>query len=374
VSNFAQSQEGNSDANFPPIYGILRAAKQKKLNASRLGSPYGFLRVPEKRIGYGTGGLTVPGDARWRLAQNFHCGVKGLNISFSIMRPDSAPRDELTCLACPDAHSIAAQIRENGCPVAIMATDQNFPPILPTSDGKCLIVVRVEDGILSEIESVLADRFKAYLKPHGTLPPGSVVCVGSLSHLRARGLADYAESHVSVASSIRTKFGNSVEVLPLVPIPLHGVDSQTTVRAILDFDAWLAAGRQPPGATLQATRAVFWQVVRAQGGCNYTEDKTVNTYVLPTDIKNSRKVPVTSEGFLHPIPSSIPPLTLESEKTVIGTLIQELNEEYGLGLCSEPDHTRTLDPDTVHNAGKTVFLGASHMRRVTQALGASGTG
>jgi len=54
--------------------------------------------------------------------------VKGLNISFSLMRPDSAPRDELTCLACPDAHSFAAQMRDTGCPVAIMAFDQNVPP------------------------------------------------------------------------------------------------------------------------------------------------------------------------------------------------------------------------------------------------------
>jgi len=106
-SNSANFQDETAEPSFPPIYSILRAAKQKKLLASRLAAPFGFLRIPEKRIGYGTGGLTVPGDARGGMAQNFHCGVKGLNISFSVMRPDSAPRDELTCLACPEAHSIA---------------------------------------------------------------------------------------------------------------------------------------------------------------------------------------------------------------------------------------------------------------------------
>jgi len=371
-SNYANTQDESHETSFPPIYNILRAAKQKKLLATRLASPFGFLRVHEKRIGYGAGGLTVLGDDRGHMAQNFHCGVKGLNISFSLMRPDSAPRDELTCLACPDAHSFAAQMRDSGCPVAIMASDQNFPPLLPASNGKCIIVVRVEDGLLGEIESALTDRFKAYNRPHGTLPPGSVICIGSLSHLRARGLADYAEATVSTASSLRAKFGNTVEILPLPPIPLHGVDAQSIVRGIMDFDAWLAAGRQPPGSTLSATRTVFWQAVRAEGGCNYGEDKTVCTYVLPTDLRNSRKVPVTSEGFLHPIPISIPPLSVQAEKTIIGALIQELNDEYGLGLCPEPDHNRILDPDTVHDAGKTVYVGASHMRRVTQAMGAAG--
>ncbi len=105
---------------------------------------------------------------------------------------------------------------------------------------------------------------------------------------------------------------------------------------------------------------------------SFGEDKTVCTNVLPTDIRSSRKAPVTSEGFLHPIPTSIPPLTLEAEQIIIGALMHELNEEFGLGLSTDPDHSRTMDPDTAHDTGRTVFIGASHMRRVAAALGAAG--
>jgi len=366
------SQASDSEiGTFPPVYSILRAAKQKKLNAARLAAPFGFLRVSEKRIGYGVGGMSVPGDARGFMAQNFHCGSKGLNISFSLMRPDSAPVDEMTCLACPAGHSLAVQMRENSCPVAIVASDQNFPPIAPTDDGKCLVIVRVEDGSLSEIESALTDRFKAYVKPHGSLPAGSVVVIGSLSHLRARGVADYAEAFVGVSASLRNKLGASIEILPAVPIPLHGIDSPALLRALLDFDSWLAAGRHPSGVTLQSTRAVFWQAIRAQG-CAYTEDRSVQTYMMPTDARNSRKVPVTSEGFLHQIPSAVPPMSEQAEESIIRALITELNEDFGLSLNHSPNLSRTVDPVTAHDIGKTVFVGASHMRRVCNSLLESG--
>ena len=75
---------------------------------------------------------------------------------------------------------------------------------------------------------------------------------------------------------------------------------------------------------------------------------------------------------MHPIPTTIPPLTLEAEQTIVSALLHELNEEFGLGLSTDPDHSRTLDPDTAHDTGRTVFIGASHMRRVAAALGAAG--
>ena len=290
--------------------------------------------------------MSINGDARGFMAQNFHCRSKGLNISFSLMRPDSAPVDKMTCLACPAAHSFTAQMHQNGCPVAIVATDQNFPPIVPTDDGKCLVIIRVEDGNLSEIETVLTDRFKAYIKPHGSLPTSSVVMIGSLSHLRARGVADYAESFVGVSASLRNKLSASIEILPSVPIPLHGIDSPALLRALLDFDSWLAAGRQPSGMTLQSTRAAFWQAVRAQGGCAYTEDRLVQMYMMRTDTRNSRKVPVTSEGFLHQIPSAIPPMSEQAEESIICALISELNEDFGLSLNPSPNLSRTVDPVT----------------------------
>jgi len=143
----------------------------------------------------------------------------------------------------------------------------------------------------------------------------------------------------------------------LPPIPLQGLDSATLIRNIIDFDAWLAMSRMAPGVTLQATRAAFWQAVRAQGGCNFVEDKAVVTYMLPIDLKNSIKIPVTSEGFLHPVPVPclIPPICEETEELIISSLLNEINEEFGLGLNASPDFNRILIPTPLTAQAKPLF-------------------
>ena len=58
-----------STASFPPIYNILRVAKQKKMTAAHLSAPCGFTRLGPKRSGSCAGGLTAEGDDRAFLAQ-----------------------------------------------------------------------------------------------------------------------------------------------------------------------------------------------------------------------------------------------------------------------------------------------------------------
>ena len=180
---------------FLAAYNIIRAAKQKKLAASRLSSAMGFKpTLGTAWVGYMAGRMAVDGDLRGFLEQNYHCATKGLNISFSMRKPDRLATDELVCLACLIGHSFAAKVREAGQPIAVILSDQNISHLLLASEGDCVIVIQVEDGNLSELETVLLDRLKAYTRPHGTLPAGSIVVLGSLSHLCAKGLGDYAVS------------------------------------------------------------------------------------------------------------------------------------------------------------------------------------
>ncbi len=107
----------------------------------------------------------------------------------------------MCCLACESQHSLSEGI-EREVLVAIVLCDQNFPPILSTNNGKCLFVVRVEDGRLFELERTFIEILLGVIEPHGRLSVGSVVLVGSLSHLSSYGLESYAADLVRVVASM----------------------------------------------------------------------------------------------------------------------------------------------------------------------------
>ena len=60
----------------------------------------------------------------------------------------------------------------------IVLADQNFPGLLPSVEGKCLAIIRLEKGTMTE----LVDFAINIAKPV-TVPSGTVFLVGSLSHL-----------------------------------------------------------------------------------------------------------------------------------------------------------------------------------------------
>jgi hypothetical protein len=83
-----------------------------------------------------------------------------------------------------------------------------FPPVLPpTVDGNCIVIIWVEDSELWELEEVLYDRLKSFCKPHGTLPSGSVILVGSMSHLAKNVLNFYAPFLVETMTRMAGRVG-----------------------------------------------------------------------------------------------------------------------------------------------------------------------
>jgi hypothetical protein len=61
-------------------------------------------------------------------------------------------------------------------PVVALA-DHNFPAVLPSATGKCLCIIRMELGTLEELGNLLLSLFSS-------LPPGTIILLGSLSQLR----------------------------------------------------------------------------------------------------------------------------------------------------------------------------------------------
>jgi hypothetical protein len=203
----------NNKLDFPSQFFTIRAARFRSQKVTTLGGVPGF-----SRSGGDSGrpdvGFRVDGDMRSFTIMNFHRTDANRNISSSVTV-------DLGCLACATPHSIKDNASA-GLPIVVVLADQAFPPMIPGRDGKCIVIIRVEDGFLFELEQAFVDIFVELLGPRGSLSRGSVILVGSVSHLGGRGLVSYATDLCGTLASLANKTASGVEVIPFVPVPVCG--------------------------------------------------------------------------------------------------------------------------------------------------------
>ncbi len=54
------------------------------------------------------------------------------------------------CSVCPSSHSVF-EANEKGGRCDIVLADQNFPAVLPSSENRCLSIIRLEHGSLDDL-------------------------------------------------------------------------------------------------------------------------------------------------------------------------------------------------------------------------------
>jgi len=145
------------------------------------------------------------------------------------------------CIACT-GHRILPKKRnlrqwDEGSKLIILS-DHNFAPVLACKGAKCPAIIRVEDGSLKE----LGDAFSCLLGDF-TLPEGSIIAIGSLSHLQKAGLTAYTDKLVIEFKRFSSMFRNQVYVVPYLPMPLCGTDDPNLVKLIMDLSMWMDSTR-----------------------------------------------------------------------------------------------------------------------------------
>jgi hypothetical protein len=103
----------------------------------------------------------------------------------------------------------------------------------PGPGGGCVCVIRLEWGSINEIIDVFLDITRGC-----SIPAGSVVLIGSLTHLADVGLAAYAEDLSKGASKVNRVMQGGVVVLPGLIFPPGGVSNPVLTRAIFDVIEW----------------------------------------------------------------------------------------------------------------------------------------
>jgi hypothetical protein len=169
------------------------------------------------------------------------------------------------------------------------------------------------------------------------------------------------------------KVGPGINVIPLLPVPVGGIGSETLIRDMMDLDSWIVSTGARQAAGLPDSRDTFWRVVleAGRGGRRvYTSSAPLS---LPRELKNPSIRPFMSGAYAGTIPAEILPLGPEEERIIVGSMLAELNEKFCVGLDPNPSLDRSILPSlTAHNAGRTVFIGGSSLGRIAKAAAKNG--
>ena len=171
------------------------------------------------------------------------------------------------CISCPRKHFILSKSNQSGSGgggggdakrTVIVLCDQNFPGLLPTVTGNCIVIIRLAHGLLDE----LGDLLCGLIPKHLTLPSGTVILMGSLSHL-SLGLAAYATGSVKAVRRFAGLFRDRITTVPFIPPPMGGCFEPQLVRSILDGCNWL---QSVSGYNLKKSMSVLSDLVMQDGG------------------------------------------------------------------------------------------------------------
>ena len=193
--------------------------------------------------------------------------------------------------------------------------------------------------------------------------------LGSLSHLARVGLTEYAPALVDTMTRLAGRAGQGVSVIPLVPVPVGGVGSETLIRDMMDLDSWILSTEAGQSASLPDSRVAFWKAVaRPCGyGGNLGAHSAARILSLPGGICNPRKRSFVAGSFTTAVPVEIPPLCEDLEEHLVTAIFDELNEKFCVGLDCPPSCKRTsLPPQNVSSNRWTVFVGGSILGKIAE--------
>jgi len=240
-----------------------------------------------------------------------------------------------------------------------------WPPTNPS-----LRVVRVEDGSLREVVLALVDCIGKH-----ELSTGTIVLLGSVTHLATVGSAQYALDWVRSRFWLKDRLGDKVTIIPAPVVPTSGIEGISVVRSLIEVLEWFMA--------LDSTEALlakqYFQhfltthLGSTEHGVELNERQCLR---LPVSLDSRGFFTTVSEGW-GSRPDGVPPLPQAAEKALILPLLEQLNEAFSLGLDSAPSFERTVvgiaELEQARASGlKYLVIGGSHANRTADALCAGG--
>jgi hypothetical protein len=209
-----------------------------------------------------------------------------------------------------------------------------------------------------------------------------ILLLSSVSHLAEVGTGAYAEDLVRAFRAIRAVYESGITVMHGIPLLLSGIDSQCTIRSLLEIGAWyqgvsaLSTKELSNSLTMMLDRLRAEKQPISESASSTPVNRAPERFLLkmPQNLHSYDKQVCISKGFSDQV--SLCQSINEREKgELINSMIDELNDKCGLDLSHEFTLERPAlmsepeiydDPDTVYE--RVVMLGGSHSSRLTDEL------
>jgi hypothetical protein len=298
-----------------------------------------------------------------RIAKNNRTVNESISMSYD-------PRN-LICLGCETPHCIIS----NSGPSTLVFSDQNFVPFLSGGAGNCIGIFRGENFSLND----LAD-FAAEILDKRHLVPGTVILIGSGSHLFRVGGAAYALDWVHLINRCQQRWPN-ISICPLVPICRSDTPGSLK-RDIELFTSWLTRIYSSSLNGLIDT----WNLLLQLNNANLdralpSSEPTVLKTSLPTSFSPSSVQPHTFV-FDTPCPNILPALDRASTGNLLRLLVGVLSRDFSVKFEAEimlarswvGSNTGTKNETSLTSGWRkhVVVIGSSNMRRLVPVLTAHG--
>jgi hypothetical protein len=304
------------DLHLPPAYKRVRAQPLNSVATGTLPGLAGIRRVVTNTP-RGLAGFEISNDERQYMVANFHIPALGCNVSASVRKMDPA-HTELICTSCEERHTFTGNE-----PVSIVITDQHFPPVLPSGSGFCTVILRCEDAMLHELPGLLREFFPTGSKGKVSLPEGSLVIYGALSHLAARGVENYAEEVVRTRRVLTGMLGSAINLAHSIFVPLGGLCSAGLIRMMVDLDSWLNSNSSDISFSLIKAREALWNILLEGVDLTDSSASGERIYFLPEHSNSAKKMPFSAGELAGGLPKTLPPLSQEKEEKIIRFWIAE---------------------------------------------------
>jgi hypothetical protein len=303
-------------------------------------------------------GFDVAGDKRIKQAIMRHRLDANMNMTASFNPAN------MICHGCKERspHSVIGGDGQE--PVVIVATDQNFPPVLFSENaGACIAILRVEFGTIKEIGFAIGDMLSGI-----RLPEGSVILVGSVSDLDKQGVTGYVEELYRTIRIVKEKQGGNVQVSALPPLLMAGINSFRLLRNILEVEFWLERFEGGDAKLLMKTRELVINKIGKHGiGTRRSPEEHI--YTLPKGVGVWDKIRLRSVGWVN-MPERMGPITEEDETEILTMLVQELRNNYGVRVSDKWEGGR--DKQGKNDTSEIVCIGGSNADRLGDVLAQMG--